>query len=306
MPGNRSRAQIDKLALFADMGYRPHDGQLAVHLSRASRRVLACGVRWGKTRCATMEVVAALLQPNRKSALGWVVGPDHTVSDRIIKRVHQLLDMHCRHRILEVSMRSHTLRVRNLGGGASEVQGRSADNPASLLGEGLDWLVVDEAARLRDDLWDEHLSQRLVEKGGWALILSTPRGAGWFYEAYRRGREGDVGYEAWTGPTWDNPHIDRAVVEAERDRLSEDSFRQEYEGQFVGPGIPRCEVCGFPRQEMTDIPILENGHRFGRCGACDEVVLDDGRALAVEMEGKIVELTIELVDRARTKDPGLV
>ena len=71
------------------------------------------------------------------------------------------------------------------------VEGRSADNPNSLLGEGLDWLIVDEAARLREELWEQHLSQRLVDRDGWALLISTPRGPGWFYRLYRLGQESD-------------------------------------------------------------------------------------------------------------------
>ena len=43
-------------AFFHDLGYTPHPGQLPVHQSKAPRRVLACGVRWGKTRVAAWEV----------------------------------------------------------------------------------------------------------------------------------------------------------------------------------------------------------------------------------------------------------
>jgi hypothetical protein len=35
-----------------------------------------------------------------------------------------------------------------MAGGQSEIRAKSADNPISLLGEGLDWVVVDEAARV--------------------------------------------------------------------------------------------------------------------------------------------------------------
>ena len=41
--------RLNKPALFQQLGYEPHAGQLAVHRSKAKRRVLACGVRWGKT-----------------------------------------------------------------------------------------------------------------------------------------------------------------------------------------------------------------------------------------------------------------
>ena len=76
--------------------------------------------------------------------------------------------------------------IRNLGGGLSEIRAKTADNPVSLLGEGLDWLIVDEAAQLKPAIWNSFLSQRLIDKQGWALLISTPRGKGWFYDAWLR------------------------------------------------------------------------------------------------------------------------
>ncbi len=39
-----ARLQLDKRRLSRDFGYEPHEGQLRVHLSRAKRRVLTCGI----------------------------------------------------------------------------------------------------------------------------------------------------------------------------------------------------------------------------------------------------------------------
>ncbi len=77
MTKRASRTQgmrLDKPALFAHLGYEPHPGQMEVHLSTAPRRIVACGVRWGKTKCAVMETVSALMHPGPAS-LGWVVAP---------------------------------------------------------------------------------------------------------------------------------------------------------------------------------------------------------------------------------------
>ncbi|MGH9363379.1 MAG: hypothetical protein ACRD2T_15835 [Thermoanaerobaculia bacterium] len=69
--------RLRKEPFFRDLGYKPHPGQLAVHRSTAPRRVLACGVRWGKTRCAAMEGLAAAMEPKPLSR-GWVVAPTYT------------------------------------------------------------------------------------------------------------------------------------------------------------------------------------------------------------------------------------
>ena len=67
-----SSVRLDKRAFFEDMGYSPHPGQWKVHLSGANRRIVACGVRWGKTLCAAMEGLISAMEP-RKRAMGWVV-----------------------------------------------------------------------------------------------------------------------------------------------------------------------------------------------------------------------------------------
>ncbi len=76
MPGTKkkSRVRVNKTALFEHLGYRPHPGQLEIHLSNAPRRIVACGVRWGKTLASAMEGVAAALQPCERST-GWICAP---------------------------------------------------------------------------------------------------------------------------------------------------------------------------------------------------------------------------------------
>jgi hypothetical protein len=61
MPASVSK--FSKSAFFEDLGYRPLPGQVPVHRSRASRRIVACGVRWGKTRAAAMEGLSAAMEP---------------------------------------------------------------------------------------------------------------------------------------------------------------------------------------------------------------------------------------------------
>ena len=71
---------LNKRALFADLMYEPHPGQLEIHDSTAPRRIVACGVRWGKTLCAAMEGLAAAMQPAERS-VGWVVAPTYDLAD---------------------------------------------------------------------------------------------------------------------------------------------------------------------------------------------------------------------------------
>ena len=286
MPGTESRFRLDKLALFEDLGYAPHEGQLAVHRSRALRRVLACGVRWGKSTCASMEAIAAALEP-RKESLGWIVGPSYDLSNLIFRHCLAIFEKHLPHRIEEINPREHRILLRNLGGGLSELRARSADSADSLLGEGLDWLILDEAARLKAAIWESHLSQRLIDRNGWALLLSTPRGKGWFYALYRRGQPGkDEDYESWSFPSWTNPHLDRSLIERERERLGDINYRQEFGAEFLGEGFETCEVCGDPDPAVPGCVVLMGDEELLKCPQCNAPVNAAGRTLRTVMGGQ--------------------
>ena len=277
-----SPSVFTKRRFFESIGYVPHPGQVAVHRSEASRRVLACGVRWGKSMCAAAEGLAAAMRPAKRS-VGWVVAPTYDLSNKVFREIVILAGERLRHRIVKLSEHDLRLVVRNLGGGVSEMRGKSADNPVSLLGEGLDWVIVDEAARLKPDVWSSHLSQRLLDKRGWALLISTPKGKGWFFDAWRRGLGHDEGYESWNAPSWENPHLAKEAIDAERERLPDRVFRQEYGGEFIEgagsvfrmvreaatgtfeePNKDQIYVAGLDLAKVEDYTVLVIATRDGR------------------------------------------
>ena len=226
------RPRLNKATFFADLGYEPHPGQREVHLATEPRRVLACGVRWGKTLLAAMEGLTAAMEPAERS-VGWVVAPTYDLADRVFREVQVRALTHLRHRVIAMKEAERRLLLRNMGGGVSEIRAKSADNPVSLLGEGLDFVIVDEASRLKPMIWQSHLSQRLLDKQGWALLISTPKGKGYFYDLFRRGRGEDRDWRSWNYPSRTNPLLDAKRIEEERSRLPERVFRQEYDAEFV-------------------------------------------------------------------------
>jgi hypothetical protein len=281
MTTNPRDLRLRKREMFRMLGYEPHAGQLLVHRSTARRRVLACGVRWGKSMCASMEAVAALLEP-RPAALGWLVAPTYDLTNRIFNRVTAIVQGHFRHRVVEYVRREHRIVVCNGAGGVSELRAKSADRPESLLGESLDFLVVDEGASIREGIWDECLAPRLIDRNGWALIVSTPHGRGWFYAQFRLGQRGrDPGYESWQAPTSQNPTIDVRIIEAERGRLDEETFKEQYEAQFSGPR-ERCDTCGGPSPDVTGTMVLFDDDALLRCPECGEGVDRFGKTIVAD------------------------
>jgi len=224
--------KFNKLAFFEDIGYRPHKGQLEIHKSEHPRRIISCGVRWGKTLLAAMEGIAASMAPADRS-VGWICAPTYDLADRVFREIQLIAYKHLRHRIITMRESDRKIVLRNMAGGTSDIRAKSADNPVSLLGEGLDWLIVDEASRLKPVIWQSHLSKRLIDRRGWALLISTPRGKGYFYDLFRRGQGDDPDYISWNNPSWTNPLLDKELIEEERDRLPDRVFKQEFGAEFI-------------------------------------------------------------------------
>jgi hypothetical protein len=277
--------RLSKNALFRRLSYEPHEGQQLVHASTAPRRVLACGARWGKSMCGAHEAIAAALQPCERST-GWVVAPTYDLADRVFRLVTSTVTEHLEHRVVELKEREKWLTITNMGGGVSEIRAKTADNPVSLLGEALDWVIVDEAARLPPDIWQGHLAQRLVDREGWALLLSTPRGLNWFFRIFQQGQKGrDPSIESWRSPTWANPHLPEGVVEAEKARLTKDAFDQEFGAVFLGEEDDPCGRCGCPSERVSGNLLVWGDDPIPNCGECGGHVDGEGATLVRKVPG---------------------
>jgi len=123
-------------------------------------------------------------------------------------------------------------RVVNFPGGGF-VAVRSADNPDSLRGEGLDFVVMDECAFMQREAWTEAIRPALSDRQGKVLFISTPKGRNWLWEIYQRGVSGEDGWQSWTFPTSSNPFIAKEEIEAAKRDLPEMIFRQEYLAEFI-------------------------------------------------------------------------
>jgi hypothetical protein len=111
---------------------------------------------------------------------------------------------------------------------------KGANNPDSLRGIGLDYLVLDEAAYLDERVWTEVLRPTLSDKQGGALFISSPSGRNWFYDLWIAGQDEDEeDWESWQYTTLQGGNVPPEEVEAARRNLDERTFEQEYEAEFV-------------------------------------------------------------------------
>ncbi len=200
----------------------PHEGQKEVHSAPARFKVLAAGRRWGKTRLGVHECLDVASQGGR----AWWVSPSYKTSEvgwRPLRKMGAKINAEVR----------RVDRLINLPGGGS-VQVRSADDPDSLRGEGLDFVVMDECAFMKEEAWTEALRPALSDRQGDALFISTPKGHNWFWRNWRRGQDDEAGeWQSWQYPTATNPYIPGVEIEAAERSLPERVFQQEYLALFI-------------------------------------------------------------------------
>lgn len=124
------------------------------------------------------------------------------------------------------------------GGGESEIWLRGTENYESARGLGIDFLVVDEIAMMRNwqSIWEEVLRATIANTGGKVLMCSTPKGYNHWHELWERGQVGGPNaisdFKSWTFPSWTNPHLKQHEIDAAKMELTETSFLQEFGAQF--------------------------------------------------------------------------
>ncbi len=225
-------------------GWEPHTGQRRLFCATAAVRVAACGRRWGKTECLSVDVATyALAEAGSRQLL---VAPTESQARILGDAVHDLLQ---RAPPGMPKARTHPHLVLTLAPEgekrASEVLCRTAGRDGrGLRGLWAHRIVVDEAAYVPDRVLREVLPPMLADKGGDMLLASSPNGRrGAFYQLYARGivpaggtggaSEG-VGYEAFQCATGQNAaHLDRAWLASQRDEMGEALYAQEFEAQFL-------------------------------------------------------------------------
>jgi hypothetical protein len=136
------------------------------------------------------------------------------------------------------------------------VEGMSADNPSSLVGEGLDLLVIDEVAKMNKKIWDMYLSPTVAGRKGKVIFITTPEGRNWIYDLFKLG-EHDPLWESHTSPSWINQYEfplglnDPAIIERKRN-MSKELFGQEFGAEF---SVFEGKVWNFNRELDTgDFP----------------------------------------------------
>jgi hypothetical protein len=204
------------------LGLYPDEKQALVLRSASKRGLLNCTRQWGKSTIAAAKAVHEAVR--RPGSLILVVSPTARQSGELVRKAAefaQRLGMRTKgdgtnENSLEFANRS---RIIGLPGSGDTIRGFSA----------VTLLLVDEAARVPDEVYMAVLPMLAVSGGG-LWLMSTPNGKrGFFWEAWERG---EPEWEKVAVTAYDCPRIGREALEEDRRTMGERRFQQEYMCEF--------------------------------------------------------------------------
>jgi phage terminase large subunit-like protein len=192
-------------------------------------KVVAAGRRCGKSRLSAVTLLIEALNCPEGSSVMYVAPTLGQARSIIWDLLHDL------GRPVIKSSHVNNLEITLING--RKILVRGADNPDSLRGVSLTYLVLDECAFIKQDVWEKILRAALSDKKGRALFISTPSGRNWFYDTFKLGQSGeDEEWKSWHKTTADNETIDPKEIEAAKRTLSSFAFKQEYLSSFDTSG----------------------------------------------------------------------
>jgi hypothetical protein len=185
--------------------------------------MLNCTKQWGKSTIAAAKTVHEAW--SKAGSLSLVVSPSARQSGEFVRKAAGFA------RRLGVERKGdgdnemsmvfpNGSRIVGLPGSEATIRGFSA----------VTLLMVDEAARVSDELYKSIRPMLAVSEGA-LWLMSTPFGKrGFFWETWERG---GAEWERVRVTAYECPRIGKAFLEEERRNLGERWFRQEYLCEFV-------------------------------------------------------------------------
>lgn len=212
--------------------FTPHPGQQPVMDCTQRFMTMCAGRRFGKTKIAA---AIALKTARRENKMVWWVAPTYKVVKRGYAEVIRQLPegVLTRPAPPETSFdagRSVVLRFKT----GARMEFYSAERPEGMLGEGVDFAILDEAAIMQEHIWQQIVRPTLADRQGKALFISTPRGRNWFYKMYQFGQDPlRADYASWRFPSMANPYIPADEWVEMEETLPRAVYEQEILADFI-------------------------------------------------------------------------
>ncbi len=209
--------------------------QAEVHSATERFRVFVGGRRLGKSLTGGREAFAQLCIPESRV---WIAAPTMDLAEKEFRVVWDLTVVKGLIPVRRKSERELFIQFTN----GSFIECRSEERPDQLIGEGLDLVILAEAARMKFRTWEEQIRPTLADRHGRALLSSTPRGFNWFYDLYMQGQDAsETDWKSWRFASSNNPMLLRSEIERVEEKIRTDPansqvLRQEWMAEFVSYG----------------------------------------------------------------------
>lgn len=129
----------------------------------------------------------------------------------------------------------NNLQIKLINGAVISLKG--GDRPETMRGVSLKYLVLDEYADIRPDVWEQILRPALADQKGEAMFIGTPLGRNHFYDLYKYASLGeDESFKGWHFTSYDNPILDPDEINSAKKSMSSFAFRQEFMASFEARG----------------------------------------------------------------------
>ena len=191
-------------------------------------KVVAAGRRTGKSRLAAWLLIINALQTD-KGQVFYVAPTQGQARDIMWQTLMELGNP------VITGAHINNLQIKLVNGAMISLKG--ADRPETMRGVSLKFLVMDEYADMKPDVWEQILRPALADQKGSAMFIGTPMGRNHFYELYKLAELGDdETYKGWHFTSYDNPILDPDEIDTAKKSMSSYAFRQEFMASFEARG----------------------------------------------------------------------
>jgi phage terminase large subunit-like protein len=214
------------LNLATIKGYKPHDKQKEIHNSirydNYKYYVLNIGRQFGKTILGINSMLDWSIN-DKGCNIAWVT-PIYKQGKKVFDEMEKAT---LRSGLFDFNRSDLTIK-----GFGSTISFFSGERPDNIRGNTFDYLIIDEFAFTRPELWDEVLSATVLVKGKKVIFISTPKGKNHFHKiALQHNYDSRFKYFHFT--SYDNPMINPLDLEERKRSLPSHIFRQEYLAEFL-------------------------------------------------------------------------
>ena len=213
-----------------DLDVQFTDWQQEVFNDPTRFKVVAAGRRCGKSYLAAWSLLINALQSDDPRSWTFYVAPTQGQARQIMWRT--LLELG--HSVIKKA-HINNLDIELINGQTIGLRG--ADRPDTMRGVSLNYLVLDEYADIKAEVWEEILRPACADKEAPAIFIGTPKGRNHFYDLYKYSEiSKDAEWKSWHFTSYDNPFLKESEINAAKRSMSSYAFRQEFMASFESKG----------------------------------------------------------------------